>query len=180
MIARFFSGLFKVPNNKSSTADFEGGDAGRVQITEHILKRRWFVGNSFAFFARVHVAQVLESSSGQDRWIVVLASRRSHSISSMFHLTLLDPQLSPHLSTPFLALATGSSTSPSLFYPSGSPSTATLQGASCFGRVAEQSPLTRTHAQETPVRRDLASTLPSAAAWRRQEVRRHHETSGGP
>ena len=56
----------------------------------------------------------------------------------MFHLTLLDPKLSPHLSTPFPAHAHGSSTSPSLFYPSASPSTATLQGASCFGRVAEQ------------------------------------------
>ena len=42
-------------------------------------------------FSRVHVAQVLEPSSGQDRWIVVLASLESHSISSMFHLTLLDP-----------------------------------------------------------------------------------------
>ena len=34
--------------------------------------------------------------SGQDRWIVVLASLQSRSISSMLHGTLLDPQLSPH------------------------------------------------------------------------------------
>ena len=33
-------------------------------------------------------------------------------------------------------------TSPSLLYPSASPSTATLQGGSCFGRLAEHFPLT--------------------------------------
>ena len=60
----------------------------------------------------------------------------------MFHRTLLDPQLSPHVSTTFLTLAPGSSTSPSLLYPSMSPSTATLRGGLCFGRMAEQSPLT--------------------------------------
>ena len=93
-------------------------------------------------FSRVHVVQVLEPSSGQDRWIVVLASLESHSISSMFHCTLLHPQLSPHFSTPFPTLAPGSSAFPSLFYPSASPSTAAWQGGLCFGRLAEQSHLT--------------------------------------
>ena len=49
----------------------------------------------------------------------------------MFHCTLLDPQLSPHFSTSFLPLALGAS-----------PSTGTLQSGLCFGRLAEQSPLT--------------------------------------
>ena len=57
----------------------------------------------------------------------------------MFHRTLLDPQLSPHFATPFPTFALGSSTSHSLLHPSVSPSTATLQGGLCFGRVAEQS-----------------------------------------
>ena len=56
--------------------------------------------------------------------------------------SLLDPQSSPHFSAPFLALALGSSTTPSLLCPSASPSTATLQGRLCFGRLAEQFPLT--------------------------------------
>ena len=68
--------------------------------------------------------------------------RESHSISSMFHRTLLDPQLSPHFSTPFSTFAPGLSTSLSLLYPSVCPSTATLQGGLCLGRLAEQSPLT--------------------------------------
>ena len=93
-------------------------------------------------FSRVRVAQVLEPSSGQDRWIVVLAILESHSISSMFYRTLLDPQLSPHFSTPFLTLAPRSSTSPSLLCPSMCPSTAPLQGGLCIGRLAEQSPRT--------------------------------------
>ena len=92
--------------------------------------------------SRVHMAQVLEPSSGQDLWIEVFVSLKSHSISSMFHCTLLDPQLSPHFSTPFPTLAPGSSTTPSLPYPSASPSTATLQGGLCFGRLSEQSLLT--------------------------------------
>ena len=51
----------------------------------------------------------------------------------------LTHSLSPHFSTPFPTLARCSSTTPSLFYPSASPSTATLQGVLCFGRLAEQS-----------------------------------------
>ena len=58
-------------------------------------------------------------------------NRKNHSISSMFHCTLLDPQLSPHFSTSFPPLALGAS-----------PSTGTLQSGFCFGRLAEQSPLT--------------------------------------
>ena len=43
---------------------------------------------------------------------------------------------------PFLRLHLGSSTFPSLLYPSMSSNTATPQGGSCCGRLAEQSPLT--------------------------------------
>ena len=63
------------------------------------------------------------------RIVVFLASRKRHSISSMFLRT----------STSFPTLALGSSTAPSLLYPSMSPSTATLQRGLCFGRLAEQS-----------------------------------------
>ena len=65
----------------------------------------------------------------------------SRSISSMFHRTLLDAQLSSPFSTPFPTLAPSPTTSLSLLYPSTSPSAATLQGGLCFGRLAEQSPL---------------------------------------
>ena len=45
------------------------------------------------------------SSSGAQLWTGSLdCNLKSHSISSMFHRTLLDPQLSPHFSTPFLHL----------------------------------------------------------------------------
>ena len=71
----------------------------------------------------------------------------------MFHRTLLDRQLSPQFSTPFPTVVLGSSTSPSLLYPSMSPSTATLQRGLSFGRLAEQPPLTRF--EPTPI------TLPS-------------------
>ena len=47
----------------------------------------------------------------RDCWIVVCAIAQNHSISSMFHRTLLDSLLSPHFSTSFPALARGSSTS---------------------------------------------------------------------
>ena len=60
----------------------------------------------------------------------------------MFHRTLLDPQLSPHFSTLFLHLHSPT-TSPSLLYPSASPSTATLQRGLRFSRLAEQSPLSK-------------------------------------
>ena len=58
----------------------------------------------------------------------------------MFHRTLLDAQLSSPFCTPFSTLAPSPTTSLSLLYPSTSPSAATLQGGSCFGRLAEQSP----------------------------------------
>ena len=58
----------------------------------------------------------------------------------MFHRTLLDPQLSPHFSTPFPTLAPSPTTSPLPLYPSAGPSTATLQRGLCFGRLAEQFP----------------------------------------
>ena len=90
-------------------------------------------------FSRVHVAQVLEPSSGQDRWIVVLAS-----LKKSFHLIHVSPHLawSTVVFTPFPTLAPCSSFSPPLLHPSVCPSTATLQGGLCFGRLAEQSPLT--------------------------------------
>ena len=50
-----------------------------------------------------------------------------HSITSVLHCTLLDPQLSPHFSTPFPTFAPGPTTSPSLPYPSASPSLATCK-----------------------------------------------------
>ena len=67
----------------------------------------------------------------------------------MFHRTLLGPQLSPHFSTSFPALAPGSSAAPLLLYASMGPSTATLQGGLCFGQLAEQSPLTRRNPQRS-------------------------------
>ena len=69
----------------------------------------------------------------------------------MFHRTLLAPQLSPH-STPFPTLAPSPTTSPSLLCPSASPSTATLQGVLCFGRL--NNPLSiflRSHCQSSCV-----------------------------
>ena len=92
--------------------------------------------------SRVHVAQVLEPSSRQDRWLVVLASLFSHPSHQCFTCTLLDPQLSPNFSTPFPTVAPGSSTTPSLLYPSASPSTATLQGRLCLADCLNNPPLT--------------------------------------
>ena len=60
-------------------------------------------------------------------------------ISSMFRGTLLDTPFSSSFSIPFSTPAPGSSAAPSLLHPSMSPSTATLQGGLCFGRLAEQS-----------------------------------------
>ena len=56
--------------------------------------------------------------------------------------TLLDAPSSSPFSTPFPPLAPSPTTSPSLLYPSASPSTATLQGRLLFGPLAEQFPLT--------------------------------------
>ena len=64
-------------------------------------------------FSPVHVAQDFH---------------KSNSISSMFHRTLLDAQLSSPFSTPFPTRAPSPITSPSLLCPSATPSTATLQG----------------------------------------------------
>ena len=81
------------------------------------------------FFRRVHVAQ-------DDRGILL---DTVCVFLSMFHRTLLDIQLSSHFSTSFPTLALGSSTSHSPLNSSWSPSATTLQGGSCFGRLAEQS-----------------------------------------
>ena len=53
-------------------------------------------------------------------------------------------------STPFSTLAPSPTTSPSLLYPSASPSTATLQGGFCLGRLAEQSLLTKSEQACSP------------------------------
>ena len=124
-----FQGVSLTSNSDSLVSD------GDVNSTPHRASVTCHTRN---FSRRVHVAQ-------DDRGILlnaVCVFLESHSISSRFHRTLLDPQLSPHFSTTFPTLAPGSSTSPSLLCPSMSPSTATLQGGSCFGRLAEQSPLT--------------------------------------
>ena len=96
--------------------------APRASITCHARK----------ISRRVHVAQ--------GDWGILLNAvcvfLKSHSI--LCHRTLLDL----HFFSLFSTLALGSSTSPSLLYPSTSPSTATLQGGLCFGRLAEQYPLT--------------------------------------
>ena len=63
-------------------------------------------------------------------------SLKSRSISSMFHRTLLDAQLSSPCCSPF------PTRSPSPMTSSASPSTATLQGGMLLGRLAEQSLLT--------------------------------------
>ena len=110
---------------------------GGVTRTPH---RASFTCNTHAVFLVCTWLKFWGPSSGQDRWMVVLASMQSHSISSMFHRTLLDPQLSPHFSTPFPTLALGLSTSPSLL--SFDVSTATLHGGLCFGWLAEKLPLT--------------------------------------
>ena len=122
----FFQGLSLTSNSDSLVSD------GDVNSTPHRASVTCHTRN---FSRRVHVVQ-------DDRGILldaVCVFLESHSISSRFHRTLLDSQLSPHFSTTFPTLAPGSSTSPSLFFPSMSPSTATLQGGSCFGRLAEQS-----------------------------------------
>ena len=86
-------------------------------------------------------------------WLKMLGSccslvfLKNHSVSSMFHGTLLDAPFSPPFSTPFPTLAPNPMTTPSLLYPSASSTAATLQGGLLSGRLAEQSPLTevRTH-----------------------------------
>ena len=92
-------------------------------------------------FSRVHVAQVLEPSCGQDRWVVVLSFLKSHCISSFVHRAMMHscPHFSP---TSFPTQAPRPTTSPSLLYLSASPSAVPLQGGLRFGRLAEQSPLT--------------------------------------
>ena len=74
---------------------------------QHASPRAFLTCFTRNFSRRVHVAQ-------DDRCILLNA--------------VLDIQLPPHFSAPFPALAPGSSTSPSLVYPSMSPTTATLQG----------------------------------------------------
>ena len=66
----------------------------------------------------------------------------SHSTSSMLHRTLLGTPFASPFSSSFSTPAPGSSSYPSLLYLSMSPSTATLQGGLCFGRLAEQSAFT--------------------------------------
>ena len=78
-----FQGVSITGNSDSFVSD------GRCK--EHTAPRASFTCHT-RNFSRMHVAQVLEPSSGQDLWIVVVAILKNHSISSMFHRTLLDPQ----------------------------------------------------------------------------------------
>ena len=73
------------------------------------------------------------------RIVAALTSLKSHFISSTFHRTLLDTPFCLTSLYTFSTLAFGSSTTPSLLCPSASPSTATVQGGLCSGRLAEQS-----------------------------------------
>ena len=71
---------------------------------------------------------------------------------------LLDALVSSQFSTPFLALALRPTILRSLPHPS-SPSTATPQGGFCFGRLAEQSPLTDyEHKSSTCLQQDSLDT----------------------
>ena len=85
-------------------------------VKKHVPPHASLTCHTRNFSSRVHVAQEhrgsvrlrtgsLDSSSCEPE---------SHSISSMFHRILLDPQLSPHFYTPFPSLALGLSTSLSL------------------------------------------------------------------
>ena len=88
------------------------------ECKQHTAPRASITCHTRNFSRRVHVPQ--------DRGILlnaVCVFLENHSIPSMFHSILLDPQLSPHFSTRFPTLAPGSSTSPSLLFPSKSPST---------------------------------------------------------
>ena len=67
-----------------------------------------------------------------------------HSISFMFHGTLLDAPFTSPWSVPFPTLAQSPMTTPSLLFPSTSSIPASPQGGMLLGRLAEQSPLTRT------------------------------------
>ena len=95
---------------------------------------------------------------------------KSHSISSMFPRTLLDPQLSSHFSTSFPTSAPDSSITPSLLCPSMSPSTAPPQGMLCFGRLSEQSPLTWNE-HESPEEQHVKNSV-----LRNGAVHHSHET----
>ena len=69
---------------------------------------------------------------------------KSHSISSRFRGTLLNAPFTSPSSVPFPTLAPSPMTTPSLLFPSTSSTPASPQGGMLFGRLAEQSPLTRT------------------------------------
>ena len=123
-----FQGVSLTGNSDSLVSD--GREGGGV-LTAHRTARIYHVLNT-QFFS-------CAGGSGCLRIVLVLASRKSHFISSMFHRTLLDPQLSPHFSTPSPALAPGSSATPSLLYPWASPSTATLHWLVRFEMVHKES-----------------------------------------
>ena len=57
--------------------------------------------NKLKFTRATHAIFLVCTWSRCLRMVVVFASLKSHSISSVFHRTLLDPQVSPHFSTPF-------------------------------------------------------------------------------
>ena len=69
---------------------------------------------------------------------------KSHSISFVFHGTLLDAPFTSPWSIPFPTLAPSPMTTPSLLFPSTSSIPASPQGGMLHGRLAEQSPFSRT------------------------------------
>ena len=76
----FFQEVSLTGNSDSLVSDGWG-------VTQHTAPRASFTCHT-RNFSRVHVAHVLEPSSGQDLWTVVLASLQSRSISFMFQLHL--------------------------------------------------------------------------------------------
>ena len=76
----------------------------------------------------------------KDTWIVSVCAF----FEVMFHGTLHDAPFTSPWSIPFPTLAPSPMTTPSLLFPSTSSIPASPQGGMLLGRLAEQSPLTRT------------------------------------
>ena len=111
------------------------GSVARMLCKKHTAPRAFNTCHTRIFFSCARGSRCLSC-------VVVFTSHESHSISSMFHHTLLEPQLSPHFSTPFRTLAPVRGLLFRCSILRSVPSTSTLQGGVCFGRLAEQSPLT--------------------------------------
>ena len=102
-----FQGVSLTGNSDSFVRD------GRCK--QYAAPRACITCHTRSFSSRAHVAQ-------DDRGVLLVCSLytcvlESHSISFMFHRTLLDPQLPSRFSTYFPSFAPGSSASLSLLYP---------------------------------------------------------------